>query len=95
MSQLVKEFLEQKDGDFSQYIPAAYQLNQQQKLQQTQFTSELMKYQIDIGAKCVKPCFQFFDTPVIADSESTCFTNCVGKGLELMSHFQLNSVQFL
>jgi hypothetical protein len=51
------------------------------------------KYQLETAAKCIKPCFKNFSTPVVTETESDCMTNCVSKGLEAMVHLQLQQLQ--
>ena len=48
------------------------------------------RYELNLAARCMKPCMKNFTTPVVAERESKCMTNCVAKGLETMSHFLLD-----
>jgi hypothetical protein len=86
---IVKEFLAQKDGDYSQYIPASYKLSAQDKAKALAFQSVRSRFEYEHAAKCMKPCFKTFASPVVTESESECMTNCVAKGLETLSHLQL------
>lgn len=47
------------------------------------------KYELSHAGKCMKPCFKNFKTAVVSENESECMTNCIAKGLESLSHLQL------
>ena len=86
---IVRDFLRQKDGDYSQYVPSAYKLSNDDKVRVLTMQNLRTKYEIDTAAKCMKPCFRNFNTTVVSEGESECMTNCVAKSLENLSHIQL------
>ena len=86
---LVKEFLAQKDSDYSQYIPAAYKLSPDDKARILAVQNIRSKYEMSTAAKCIKPCFSNFKTGAVSERESECMTNCIAKGLEALAHMQL------
>ena len=49
---------------------------------------EFSKYNKNLMGSCIKPCFKYLDTNVVATEESECFTNCVGKGMESQALFR-------
>ena len=87
---IVRDFLKQKDGDFSQYIPQAYKLSQEDKARILSMQGMRTKFEIDTAARCMLPCFRNLTTPVVSENESECMTNCIAKGLETLSHLQLH-----
>ena len=87
---LIRDFLKQKDGDYSSYIPQAYKLSADDKMKVLAVRNLRTKYEIDNAAKCMKPCFHNMMTPVVSESESECMTNCIAKSLEVVSQLQLN-----
>lgn len=86
---IVRDFLKQKDGDFSQYIPNGYKMSQEDKARIVSVQNLRTKYELDSAAKCMKPCFHNFQTAVVSESESECMTNCVAKGLETLMQLHL------
>ena len=44
-------------------------------------------YQHNLSGKCVTKCFTNMQSPVVANEESECMTNCIGKGMETASLF--------
>jgi hypothetical protein len=88
---IVKDFLKQKDGDYSQYVPASYNLSQGDKQKSILFTTLKATYQLETAGKCISPCFKNFESPVVSERESECMTNCVAKGLEIFSILQVMS----
>lgn len=86
---LVKDFLQQKDNDYSKYIPPVYNLSEEDKAKVMFINNLRAKHQLETAAKCMKPCFKNFTTTMISESESECMTNCVAKGLETLSHLHL------
>ena len=88
MSKVVQSFLEQKEGDFSQYVPASYNLNSQERRLSNTYFVEAAKFGNSLAARCIGPCFKYLQTPVITDEESECFTNCISKGQELVALYE-------
>jgi homogentisate 1,2-dioxygenase len=86
---LVRDFLAQKDGDFQQYVPAAYKLNPDEKARLLAVQNLRTKFELSQAGKCMKPCFKNFKTAVVSENESECMTNCVAKSLEGLSLMQL------
>ena len=89
-SNLVRDFLKQKDGDYSSFIPQAYKLSADDKMKILTVRNQRTKYEMETAAKCMKPCFHNMQTPVVSETESECMTNCIAKSLEVMSQLQLN-----
>ena len=85
---IVKDFLAQKDGDYSQYIPSSYKLSPDDKARILGVQNLRTKFEIEHATKCMKPCFRNFATSVVSEPESECMTNCVAKGLENLMHLQ-------
>lgn len=86
---IVRDFLKQKDNDYSQYIPAGFKISNDDKIRITTIQNYRTKFEIDVAAKCMKPCFRAFNTAVVSENESECMTNCVAKGLETLAQLQL------
>jgi len=86
---IVRDFLQQKDSDYSQFIPSGYKMSTEDKARILQVQNLRTKYEIDTATKCILPCFRNFTTPVVSEHESECMTNCIAKGLETMAHLQL------
>ena len=86
---IVQDFLKQKDGDYSSFIPSAYKLSREDKLKLVTVQNLRTKFEIEAAAKCMKPCFHNLATSIVSETESECMTNCVVKGLETLSQFQL------
>ena len=86
---IIKDFLKQKDGDYSQYVPASYKLTQDDKARVLAVQNLRTKFELDTAAKCMRPCFKNLQTTVVSEAESDCMTNCVAKGLEALAHMQL------
>jgi len=86
---IVKEFLQQKDGDYQQYVPNSYKLSAEDKAKALLVHSIRSRFEYEHAAKCIKPCFKTMTSPVVTESESECMTNCVSKGFETLSHLQL------
>ncbi len=86
---IVRDFLKQKDNDYQQYIPASFKLSNEDKIRITTVQNNRTKFEIDTAAKCMKPCFRNFATSVVSETESECMTNCIAKGMETLSQFQL------
>ena len=87
---LVRDFLKQKDSDYSSFVPQAYKLSADDKMKVITVRNLRTKYEIDTAAKCMKPCFHNLMTPVVSESESECMTNCIAKSLEVMAQLQLS-----
>lgn len=87
---IVRDFLQQKDQDYSQYIPSSYKLSQEEKVKLTLVQNLRTKFEIETAAKCMKPCFRNFNTSSVSENESECMTNCIAKGLESLAQFQLH-----
>lgn len=87
---IVRDFLQQKDQDYSQYIPAAYKLSADDKVKVTLVQNLRTKFEIDVATKCMKPCFRQLATSSVSENESECMTNCIAKGLESLSQLQLH-----
>lgn len=81
--------LENKDEDYSQYIPASYKITQQEKEQKIADEGLLFKYTIERSTNCMKHCFKNLDSPVVSTSEANCMTNCTTKALECLSTMRL------
>ena len=90
---LIKEFLKQKDGDYSQYIPQAYNMTADQKERYTLIENGMTKYELSSAIRCMKPCFKVYETPVVSESESECMNNCVAKSLESLTQLQFHLIQ--
>lgn len=88
---LVRDFLKQKDTDYSSFIPSAYKLSAEDKLRVTITQNLRSKYELDAAGKCIQPCFRNMNTPVVSEFESECMTNCIAKSLETLAHLQLFS----
>jgi hypothetical protein len=86
---LVRDFLVQKDGDYSQYVPAAYKLSADEKAQLMAVQNQRTKFELSQAARCMKPCFSNFKTAAVSERESECMTNCIAKSLEALAHMQL------
>lgn len=86
---IVRDFLQHKDADYSQYIPAAYKISQEDKIKVTLVQNMRTKFEIETATKCMKPCFRNFATSSVSETESECMTNCIAKGLESLAHCQL------
>lgn len=86
---IIRDFLQQKDSDYSQYIPSAYKISQEDKIKLTVVQNLRTKFEVDTAAKCMKPCFRNFNTSSVSETESECMTNCIAKGLESLAHLQL------
>jgi hypothetical protein len=87
---LVRDFLKQKDGDYSSFIPQAYKLSADDKMKVLSVRNLRTKYEIETAAKCMKPCFHNMTTPMVSETESECMTNCIAKSLEVMTQLQLS-----
>lgn len=87
---IVRDFLRQKDSDYQQYIPPAYKLSNEDKIKITTVQNLRTKFEIETAAKCMKPCFRAFNTTVVSENESECMTNCIAKGLETLTQFQIH-----
>jgi hypothetical protein len=57
-------------------------MNEDEKARDLYRRSANTKFEIDLAARCMKPCFRNFQTPVVSENESECMTNCIAKGLE-------------
>ena len=86
---IVKDFLRQKDSDYSKFIPPAYNLSPEEKLRLLYLQTSRTKFEIRAVARCIKPCFHNFQTPVVSESESECMINCAAKNLESLAELQL------
>lgn len=84
---IVKEFLRNKDTDYSKYIPASYNLSDEDKGKVIFINNQRARFELEVAAKCMKPCFNNYKTSMVSESESECMTNCVNKGLELLTNY--------
>ena len=87
---IVRDFLKQKDGDYSQFIPTANQMSADDKIKVLAVQALRAKFEIDTATRCMQPCFHNMNTSVVSESESECMTNCVAKGLETLMSLQLH-----
>ncbi|CDW81519.1 UNKNOWN [Stylonychia lemnae] len=90
MSNFVRDYLQHKDDDFSEYIPNAFKMSVDEKQRLNQLQTQRLKFDINLAAACVRPCFKAFNTPVVLDGESECMINCIAKGEELLAIFEMN-----
>jgi hypothetical protein len=81
--------LENKDADYSKYIPAAYKVTQQEKEQKIADEGLVNRYTMERSTNCMKQCFKNLDSPVVSISEANCMTNCTTKALECLSTMRL------
>ena len=89
---LVKDFLKQKEQDYSKYIPESYKLTKEQKQRQLFVQNSESKYMLEAAARCMKPCWTHMTTAMVTESESECMTNCVGKSMETLESLKLFQV---
>ena len=85
----VREFLQNKDKDYSRFIPDAYRMSAEEKREQLYLTTMNTNFELRAAAKCIKPCFTSFEGSTVSQNESDCMTNCTNKALETLTIFQL------
>lgn len=88
---IVRDFLREKDKDYGKYIPQVYNMTEDEKKRNLFLNNYRLKFQIDTVAKCIKPCFKYMQSPMVAENESECMNNCAQKGLEILSLFELHN----
>ena len=86
----IKDFLARKDSNLEEHVPDSYRLTRQQKKEQLFMASLEGDFGIAHAAKCIKPCFSNYESPVVSQAEADCMTNCTSKALETLAHFRLN-----
>merc|ERR1712032_231717 len=87
MSQAVQDYLQNKDKDYSRFIPESYKMTPEEKRNSLFTTSQMSAYEIDAATKCIKPCFTNYESPAVSQNESDCMTNCTSKALEVLTQF--------
>ncbi len=89
MSDTIRDYLANKDENYSLYIPASHKITQKEKQRQIADDGLIAKYVMERATNCMKPCFINLDSPVVSMNESNCMTNCTTKALESLSTMRL------
>ena len=66
MSDAVKDYLRNKDKDFSRFIPESYKITPEEKKNQTFIMLLNTKYEMMAATKCIKPCLYNFEAPSVS-----------------------------
>ena len=73
---LIRDFLKEKDSDYSKYIPATYKLSEEDKAKVLFINTQRSKYELEVAGKCMKPCFRNMRSSMVSEYESECMIVC-------------------